>query len=231
MKLIKDKVLIRISAEHRESIYSKEIVTNTGEKVNLWKAAREIDQMDERASFLNVQTGIVEDVSEKITWIKKGDIALINYDICNSEKRFAYADGDDNIYFLEANTTYHEEDEVAFQTQRTKRDQIVHSKGEIDELSGLLGVIRGSELIANCPYVMFRHESEIQTLVSPTGMMYDEDKKIIEREVLAISEESSLKYGIKVGDRVTLDSFDTFDIKLDDSLAITAINDSDCLML
>lgn len=231
MNLIKDKILIRISSELRESIYSKEIVDSKGEKIKLWKAIKEIDQLDERASFLNVQTGIVEDVSRGTSWIKKGDIALINYDVCNSLQRFAYSDGDDNIYWLDVKTTYHEEDEIAWQTQKSKRDQIVHIKGDYNELSGLLGVIRGEEIFANCPYVFFKHESEIQTMVSSGGVMYDEDKKIIEREVLAISDESSEKYGIKVGDRVVLDSYDTFDIKLNDELAITAVNDMDILAL
>lgn len=231
MKLIRDKILIRISSELRESIYSKEITDAKGNKIRLWKEARELDQLDERASFLNVQTGIVEDVSDKITWIKKGDIALINYDVCNSLQRFAYADGDDNIYWLDVNTTYHETDTIVFQNQKTKRDQIVSSKGDYDELSGLLGVIQGDRLIANCPYVFFRHESEIQTLVSLSGIMYDEEKKMIEREVIAISNESSLKYGVNVGDKITLDSFDIFNVKLDDSHAITAVNDVDMLAL
>jgi hypothetical protein len=231
MKLIRDKILIRISAELRESIYSKEITDAKGNKIRLWKEARELDQLDERASFLNVQTGIVEDISDKITWIKKGDIALINYDVCNSLQRFAYADGDDNIYWLDVNTTYHEEDEIVWQNQKTKRNVIVHSKNDYDELSGLLGVIRENELIANAPYIFFKHESNIHTMVSPSGLMYDESKKIIEREIIAISEESSLKYGLKVGDLVTVDDYDLFSVKLDNETAIDCINDCDPLMV
>lgn len=231
MKLIRDKILIRISAELRESIYSKEITDAKGNKIRLWKEARELDQLDERASFLNVQTGIVENVSREIIWIKKGDIALINYDVCNSLQRFAYADGDDNIYWLDVNTTYHQEDEIVWQNQKTKRNVIVHSKGDYDELSGLLGVIRDNELIANAPYIMLKHESNIKTLVSKSGIIYEDSQKIIEREILAISEESSLKYGLKKGDLITIDDYDSFDIKLTDELAITAINDCDPLMV
>jgi hypothetical protein len=227
MKLINDKVLVRISAELRESIYSKDIIGSDGKVLKLWKAMRETDQMDERASFLNVQTGIVEDFAEGVTWIKKGDIALINYDICNSQQRIAYYDGDDTIFFLEANTTYHETDNIAWRNQRSKRDEIVWSAGEVDELSGLLGVIQDGKLFANSPYVFLKHESEIQTLVSPSGLMYDEEKKFIEREVLAISEESSNKFGVKVGQNVLLDSFDIFHVKLSDNYAITAVNDID----
>lgn len=229
MKLIKDKVLIRISAEHRESIYSKEIISSTGEKIKLWKEARETDYLDERASFLNVQTGIVEGVSLEVKWIKKGDIALINYDICNSLQRIAYYDGDDTICFLEANTTYHETDNIAYQTRKSKRDEIVWQAGEINELSGLLGVIRDEKLIANEPFVFLKHETNIRTMVSKSGMMYDQSDKIIEREVLAISEGSSLKYGLKAGDCLTIDDYDLFTVKLDEDAAIDCINDQDIL--
>lgn len=229
MKLIADKILVRISAALRESIYSKEVIDAKGEKVRLWKAEKETDYLDERASFLNVQVGIVDDVSEKVDWIKKGDIALLNYDVCNSPQRFYRGDGDDNIYFLEVNTTYHKEDNIAWKNRRNKRDEIVWLAGDYDQLSGLLGVIRGNEIIANAPYIFFKHESNIHTMVSPKGMMYDAAEKIIEREVLAISKESSEKYGVKVGDIVTLDDYDLFDVKLSDDLAITAVNDCDIL--
>lgn len=229
MKLINDKVLVRISAELRETIYSKDIIGSDGKVVKLWKAMREIDQLDERASFLNIQTAIVEDFGDGAAWLKKGDIALINYDICNSQSRIAYYDGDDTIFFLEANTTYHEEDEIAWQTQLTKRDQIVHSKGDYNELSGLLGVIREGVLIANAPYIFFKHEDNVQTLVSNTGLMYEQKQKMIEREIIAVSEETTQKYGLKTGMKVVLDDYDTFDIKLNDDYFITAINDMDVL--
>lgn len=231
MKLIADKILVRISAELRESIYAKEVITAKGEKIKLWKSAKETDYLDERASFLNVQTGEVEDVSEKIDWIKKGDIALINYDVCNSPQRFYKADGDDNIYFLEVNTTYHKDTNIAWKNRRNKRDEIVWSAGDYDQLSGLLGIIRGDEIIANAPYIFFKHESNIRTMVSPSGMMYDAAEKIIEREVLAISKESSEKYGVKVGDLITVDDYDLFSVKLSDELAIDCINDCDILAL
>ena len=115
--------------------------------------------------------------------------------------------------------------------RRNKRDEIVWLAGDYDQLSGLLGVIRGNEIIANAPYIFFKHESNIRTMVSKKGMMYDAAEKIIEREVLAISKESSEKYGVKVGDIVTLDDYDLFDVKLSDELAITAVNDCDILCL
>jgi hypothetical protein len=221
MRILKDKILVKISAELRESIYSKEVTTVTGEKVQLWKAAKAVDYLDERISFLNVQTAVVEEVGEKIDWIKKGDIALINYDICNSPHRIYRYEGDATIYFLEVNTTYHQEDEVAWENQKTNRHQIVHLKGDYDQLSGLLGIIRGEQLIANAPYIFFKHESNIKTMVSPKGMMYETSEKIIEREILAISKESSEKYGVRAGDKCVIDDFD--------ELAITAINDVDIL--
>lgn len=231
MKPLHDRIFVRITKESRENIYSKEIIRHDGTKVRLWKAMQATDDIDERQSFLNVQTGIVEAVSDKISWIKKGDMALLNYDVCNSPGRFLRKDGEDSIYFVEANTTYHDDDEVAYQNRRTRRDQIVHVKGDLCELSPLLGILRGDELIANDPYVFFDQISNIVTKVSAAKIMYTEKQKILTRKVIAIGEKSTEKYGIKKGDTVMLDDFDSFSVKLDDDHGIDCINDEDVLAI
>lgn len=231
MKPLHDRIFVRITKESRENIYSKEIIRHDGTKVRLWKAMQATDDMDERQSFLTVQTGIVEAVSDKISWIRKGDLALLNYDVCNSPGRFLKKDGEDSIYFLEATTTYHQKDEIAYQSRRTKRDQIVHIKGELCELSPLLGILRGDELIANDPYIFFEQLSNIVSRVSPRGILYSEKQKILTRKVIAVGRLSTQKYGIKKGDTVMLDDFDSFSVKLDDDHGVDCINDEDILAI
>lgn len=225
MNLIGDKILVRISKELRDSIFEKEIDTPNG-KVKLWQAIQATDEMDERLSFLNVHTAIVEEVSHKIDWIKKGDTALINYDVCNSAERFVRKEGEDDIYWVQVNTTYHTEEKIAYQNIHSQRDQIVHSAGDYDTLSPLLGIIREGELIANNPYVFLTHESNIKTMVSKTGLMYEQEDKIFEREVLSVHPDNE---DIAKGDRVVVDDFDIFAVKIGDFYAMDCINCCDIL--
>lgn len=231
MKPLHDRIFVRITKKSREDIYSKEIIRHDGSVTRLWKTMQATDSIDERASFLNVQTGIVEAVSDRIDWIKPGDIALLNYDVCNSPGRFMRKDGEDEIYFLEAITTYHLDDHVAYQTRKTRRDQIVHQRGEINELSPLLGIMRDDELIANDPYVFFEQQSTTVSKVSPKGILYSEKQKILTRKIIAIGRLSTEKYGIKKGDTVLIDDFDMFPVKLGEEHAVECINDSDVLCL
>jgi len=231
MQLLRDRILIRITKENRESIYSKKITREDGTVVNLWKTIPTKDDVDERASALMIQTGIVEEVSSAIDWIKKGDIALMNYDVCNSPQNFIKKDGDDSIYFLNVNTTYHKEDQIAYQTRKSRRDQIVFLKDDYNELSSLLGILRDEELIANDPYVFFDNESVFVSRVSKSGILYTEKRKIFDRKVIAASAATTERFGIKKGDIIKVKEADTFSIKLDEDHTIDAVNDVDILML
>ncbi len=234
MRILKDKLFIRVTKENAESVYSKEIIRNDGTRTRLYINVPALDSKDARQSGLTVQTAIVEGVGEDIGWIKKGDTALINYDVVNDEKRFLYKQGDDRIYFIEANTTYHDKDIMAYQivdsqSKKNRPNQIVASKGEYDSLSPLLGIVRDDQLIANDPYVFIENISNQISKVSGAGILYTETQKIFDRQILAISKNSEKKYGIKKGDLVKLDDFDIFNVKLGADNTICAVNDCDVL--
>lgn len=229
MRVLKDKLFIRVTKENSESIFSKEITRHDGTKTRLYINVPASGGSDGRQSELTVQTAIVEAVGEQVSWIKKGDIALINYDVYNSPERFLYKDGNDRIYYIEANTTYHEETLIVYQNRKSRRDQIVHTKGEYDYQSVLLGIIRGDELIANDPYVFIENVSNRISKVSAAGLLYTETQKIFNREVLSVSKNSTEKYGIRKGDIVTLDDYDLFNIRIDADNTICAVNDLDVL--
>lgn len=231
MRILKDKLFIRVTKQNADSIYTKDIIRNDGTKTKLYINVPAIDGKDERQSGLTLQTALVEGVGEDIDWIKKGDTALINYDIYNSPTNFLYKDGDDRIYFISVNTTYHKETLIAYQNRKSKRDQIVHTAGELNELSPLLGIIRGDELIANDPYVFIENLSNKAMKVSGAGIMYTETQKIFDRQVLSVSKSTTERFGIKKGDLVKLDDFDIFTVKLDADNTISAVNDSDVLAI
>lgn len=215
MKLLGDKILVRITKENRESIFSKEITRDDGTKVKLFINTPAQDDMDERKSRLFVQTGIVEAISDEVKGVKVGDIALLDYQLCNSVANFFSKDDNGEVFWLNATTTYHESDFVAYQTRRSKRDQIVHSRGDINELSMLLGIIRGDKLIAREPYCFFIHLPITRIITSETGIEYQEKDTILRRKVLAISEESSKKFNINIDDNVLVDDRDIFMVEYD----------------
>lgn len=231
MKVLHDKIFVKITKENRESIYTKEILRNDGQKVLLWKTVPALDEIDERLSSLFVQSGVVSAVGENVDWIKEGDIALLNYDVCNSRERLVSKDDTGSTYYLEVTTTYHKDEMVAYQTRNSRRDQIVHSKGDYDYLSSLLGILRGNELIPNTPYIFFANEPNTISLVSASGILYSEKQKILRRTVLAISQDSSERFNIKKGDEILVDDYDIFSVKLDETHFIDCVNDMDVLCI
>lgn len=228
MKLLGDKIIVRITKEGRESIFSKEITRKDGKKIKLFINVPALDDMDERKSRLFIQTGIVEQVSDKVKGIQVGDIALLDYQLCNSERNFVSKDDDGELYWLTATTTYHKDTLIANQTRRTKRDQIVHTKGDVNDLSMLLGIIRNENIIARRPYVFL--ENIPPTLVKTTGMglVYQETQKVFSRNILAVDPETTKIFFINEGDSVMVNDADIFLIEFDGK-RIDCIQDEDVL--
>lgn len=230
MKLLGDKILVRITKENRESIFSKEIVRNDGTKTKLFINVAATDEADERHARLFVQTGIVEAVSDQVKGVQVGDIALLDYQLCNSRSNKFYQDENGDVFWLNATTTYHDQELVAYQTRRSKRDQIVHSRGDVDELSMLLGVMRGDELIARQPYVFLENLPVTKILTTNSGIVFQETDTILTRKIIAVSKETTAMYNIKAGDTVLVDDHDIFAVEIKkDALKIDCVNDADIL--
>lgn len=231
MKLLGNRILVRISHDSREGLFSKEIINVKGEKVKLFTNVPAQDRADERISALFVQVGTVIAVSEKIEWIEIGDTAIVDYTLSNSEQHLMYSDDEGDVFWLDAVTTYHNEDYIIEANRKNRRTQIVHGKGECDNISLLYGIVRGDKLIANDPYVFLNHESTLITKVSAAGLMFEEKQKIVEREVLAVSGSSMRRIsGLKQGVKAILDDYDNFTINLEGK-KIDCINDIDIMAL
>jgi co-chaperonin GroES (HSP10) len=215
MQLLGDKVLIRFTKENRESIFSKWVTQNDGTKIQLFLSV-DVDAADERKSGLFVQTGIVEAVARSVRNILVGDTAIVDYMLCNDESKFVWEeDNGDKIYWTNAQTTFHRFDEIVYANRRTKHDTIVAKKGDIDELSSVYGIIRADQLIARQPFVFLQHEDNVIKKTTAMKIVYEEREESFERNVLASSEESERRYGLRVGDRVLVNDRDIFALKLD----------------
>lgn len=227
MQMFGDKILVRITSESREGVFSKKIVRNDGTTTKLFINV-DADAVDERKSSLFVQTGVVEAVSDQVKGVQVGDIALLDYTLCNSEINFFKKDNDGELYWLNATTTYHKETMVANQTRRSRRDQIIHKFGEIDEISMLLGIVRGDEIIARRPYVFLEHLPTTIIKTTFSGIQYNEQQKIIQRKVLGVDEQTTKFFSIQKGDTVLVKDADVFMVSYEGK-KIDCINDGDCL--
>lgn len=228
LKVFGDKILVKISNEEREKLFKKKIRRDDGTEVELFINVPATDHADERTHSLFVNTGIVMGVGDDVEGIKVGDIAILDFQVSNLISNFVYKDGDDDVFWINATTTYHTSDMVAYANRRSPKDQIVHKRGDYDELSMLLGVVRGDKFYAREPYVFLNHESNSVTMVGAGGIIYTQTDKILKRSILSVSDQTALKFRVSNGDTIAVDDRDVFDINLNGK-KITAVNDQDML--
>ena len=226
-------VLVRISKEAREALFNKRIKRDDGTDALIFIAADK-GQDDESSSQFFVSTGEVLNVGKNIKTVAENDTALLDYLCDNDNSIIVGYEGEDKIIAVSAVTTRHKETNIVYANRREdekgnrvcKRDQIVWEKGDIDEMSALLGTIRNGDIIAIEPYVFLEHKETKVMKVGKHGMLYEEDEKIIERQVVGISAESKEMLNIDLGKVVLIDDFDSFSTKVGDT-KISCVNDSD----
>lgn len=253
MQLIGDKVLIRFTKENKESIFSKWITKEDGTKVKLFLNV-DAGYDDERKSKLFVQTGIVEAVGKgryhnqtgeflPIGDIQVGDIAIVDYNLCNDlSKLFYREENGDDVFWCNAITIFHKKDEVMYASRRlvtdkrskqygksaNPRDMMLVKVGDIEELSSIYGIIRDDELIARKPFVFYYHQNNVINKETKMHIVYTETQTTLTRKILACDDRSSNEFGIKKDDSILIKEEDIFDIKLKDSY-IQCSNDFDII--
>lgn len=227
MRLLKDKVFIRITKESRDGVFSKEITRHDGTKVKLYTNV-EAGEVDDRRATLFTHTGIVEAVSDNVKGVKVGDTAILDYKVCNLDDRIVSKNKNGTVYWLEAKTTYHDEDLIAYANRRSPRDQMAYAKGDYDNISMLLGVFRDDKILAREPYVFLDHESNTIAKVSAAGIIYSETQSHYQRTVLASSPESQKYYGLHPGDTILVHDYDVFLVKIG-GMSFDVVCDADAL--
>jgi co-chaperonin GroES (HSP10) len=253
LKMLGDKVLVRISDKSIQDIYSKEITRNDGTKTKLFLTVPASDK-DDRQSQLFVRTGVVISVGPgryhpetgdrmEMPNIKNGDTVILSYEVFNDEKNFVGMDGEDKVVWVSANTIYHTADKWAYADRsmtlgrdrsgqpkmfKNDKDQLVWRKGDIDEISQIIGMIRGDKLIANDPYIFLNHAPTQREAKTKSGIIHTDKEEILERTVLATPGDKWK--GMKQGDTVLVSEVDTFDIVLSDK-KLTCVNDTDILWI
>jgi co-chaperonin GroES (HSP10) len=234
-------VIVKISKEARESLFTKKIIRDDGTVTDLFMYnPTTSDDTDHNARF--VSTGEVVFVGENIHHAQVGDVAILDYLVDNDETIIVGYDGEDKLVTVVAVTSYVGQDEWVRANRSTEenptkqsfgqrlcpKDMLVSVQGDYETLTSVYGVVRDNEVISFDPYVFLVHESNTVQRVSAGGILYSETLKIFERKILAISKESEEKVGAKTGDTVVVDDFDIFDVVIE-GRKIHCMNDIDII--
>lgn len=202
--------IVKITKDSRDGVFSKKIKRNDGTYVDLFVAVPVESDLDDATKYY-VSTGIVLSVGSNVKNVQENDIAIINYLCDNDESIIVGYDGEDKIIAVNSVTIRHEDDYIIHASRKNRRDEIVWNKGDYDNTSSLIGVVRGDELISQDPYLFLEHLSNVIEKSTESGIQYAEVKYAYERKILAT-------YGgalLKKGDTVLVHDMDVFEVSFD----------------
>lgn len=220
--------LVKITKESRDSLFSKKIRRDDGTYVDLFLTIPK--SKDEDAYSLHaVSSGEVKAVGYNVKNVFQGDIAILDYMLDNDESIIVGYEGSDKLIAVKATSVRHKDTNIAYQTRKSRRDQVVWKKGEFDVLSKLYGVVRGDELISRDPYVFLNHESTLIKKATESGIVYEERHSVYQREILAVCLESERNFDLGKGDKVMIRERDVFECFIIGK-TISVIHDEDILL-
>lgn len=197
-----DKVLIRIPKADWNSLFSKWVKTDDGQEVELFTDQEEEAGYEKRFTQ-NVSVGVVVAVGENVKEVLQGDMAIIDYAVTGNEDALVGFVNGERLVCINFFTTYHDKDSVPQMNGR-----LTYAKGDYDQVSPLLGVVRRGKVIPFSPYVFLEHENATKIHKgSKEGLMFEETEELCERKVLAAPEGNVCKGG----DKVKLKEADIFD--------------------
>lgn len=195
-----DRVLIKTSKKDHEALFFIWVKKDDGTKVQLFTAT-EADEGFEAKFQQNVSTGRIIAIGKNVEGILPSDLAILDYIVSSDTNNFVGTINGDKMVCLPAKTTYHDKDALPSITMRK-----AFVKGDVLEVSKILGVVRNDKLIAFDPFIfLVKKESRIMK-VGLQGLKWEEDELIVTREVLSAPIES----GYKESDNIIIKEHDLF---------------------
>lgn len=167
-----DFIILKISKEAREGLFTKKIKRDDGSLTDLFMYNPTTSD-DENHNARFVSSGLVMFVGENINDIQVGDIALLDYLVDNDETVICGYDGEDKLIVSPPKTVYSKSEVWIYANRRVEEDPkkqsygqrlcphdiMVQKVGDYEMLASVLGVVRGEQVIAFDPYVFLEHES------------------------------------------------------------------------
>jgi hypothetical protein len=201
-----ERVLIKITQEEWESLFTVWIMRNDGSKVKLFTDMEESEGYEKRFRQ-NLSVGNITAIGENVKFALKGDIAIIDYLVTSQDDCIVGYHKGSKLIAIRAKTTYHTSDATPYIDGRK-----TYVKGDYDNLSPLLGLVRSKKLIALRPYIFLKWQNPVKMNVGEGGTFYETaDTGVCVREVIAAHPDS----GYKDGDKVLLNEADLFSRTID----------------
>lgn len=214
-----DKILIKITKDEWNDLFSVWITRHDGERVQLFKDTEE-EAGYERRFRQNLSVGNIVGIGRNVKGVLKGDLAILDYLVTGNDESIVGFHYGNKMIVIPAFTTYHENDASPLIDGRK-----TYKKGDYDVLSPLLGVVRMGKLLPFRPYVFLKHENPSKMRVTESGLSIEEEDDICQREVIGAHKDS----GYFDGDKVLLKEANLF-TRVIDGKEISVIFEEDILM-
>lgn len=214
-----DRLLIKITKKQIDDLISKEIIKEDGTKARLFFEPILHDPGYEAKFRQNVSVGEVIGVGGKIRGVLTGDVVILDYLVSSDDDDVVGFFNGDKIISILGNTTYHD-----------TSAPIIHGhagwvKGDYDNISRILGVVRGDNLVPFDPYIFLEYKSDLLKIISIHGDKMRSQDKVYERTVLSSPENSEYK----CGDIIRIKNQDIFERDVNGSkISIAFKNDILC---
>lgn len=185
-----DRILIKITRKQMDDLISKEIILDDGTKKRLFFEPILHDPGYDRRYRQNVSVGEIIGVGDNVGGVKVGDVIILDYLVSADETDDLVGFfNKDRVISILAETTYHKDSAP-----------IIHGhagwiEGDFDNISRILGVVRGDNLIPFDPYVFLEYKSDLLKIVSIHGENIRSKESVYERTVLSVPEGCSYKSG------------------------------------
>lgn len=224
-----NRVLVRLNdKDHQDIFQGKEINCDDGSVVRLITAVDTSPDMD-RKSKLFRRTGDVLQVGRNVIGIKPGDKAILDYKVDNDESIEIGHDGIGKLVAVLAVSEYVTED-ISFDASRAiKKTTVVAKKGEIQQVSDIMGVIRDGVIHAVDPFVFLKYDP-FALKHNSSLMIYESKKEDVNLEVVSVSHISEQKFNIIKGSKIHIKEKDTFRVDITDGImedVLLCCNDCD----
>ena len=118
-----DNLIIKITKESRDAVFTKKIKRDDGSVVELFMYNPTMGSDNESHSKRFVASGIVVGVGKNVKNVKLDDIAILDYKVDNNDDAIVGYDGQDKLVVASSITKYSEKEEWVYANRRTEDDR------------------------------------------------------------------------------------------------------------
>jgi len=199
MKLPRNRILVEITEEDRDKLFNKIITSTSGQEFKLALQIEEKDRGTDKFYSQTVNMGRVLQVADDCTQVQVDDIVLFD-NLIDSDEGIIVEKSifRKKIVILESHT-YHNNDYLIPPHGKNHRPKWVWRKGNLDELSRILGIYRDGKLRCPKTLVITDHHNDDDDIRKYVGIIYDYKKiPVVRRVIRAVPEDSQYKVGENV---------------------------------